>query len=1132
MKKLLLSFVCLAFAAMSGAQELKRVSISNATTNSYNSASENAAKAIDGNYDTYWHSVWSSSTVFPVTFQITLAEDSYVDIVRYVPRRDQRNGAWGEVKVECRVFKSESTTEREWITLGTYNLGQSGNSYDFEIGQVCKNIKFTINDGYGGWATAAEIEAYVYDNSELDLFSAYFEDDLFTVLKPEVTSSEGIENATVKALVDNLLADKEGYKKFRVAEYEPYRTLSSLQNETKTKNQYNQWENPTGIYLKTGESCYVAVSGMGSDKAGLKIKNWVANEDGSTYSLRNGLNKITATTEGNVFVDYYTNNFESAPNVKIHFINAPVRGYWDQQTMTNNDWKQMLSKLPNDNSIIIVRSEHAQLAYPVSAWKTYCPENVDSLMTLYQQVQWACRDLMGWEKYGRQNKNRQLYYATTYGFMAAGSQGAYCNVSSLSAIMAPDSKKFDFWGVGHEWGHNNQIEPGFHWPGCGETTNNIYASWAQLHFTGNRSYLRLEDEGSGVGEYSGMRGGRMQTYFEEGVRKGVQWQLQDGPDYHGATPDTKSVPEYDYNGNLTGRMVTTTSRNYDHFVKLVPFWQLNLWGTLAGKCPDIIPMVIEGIRTTPNYGSTYKSAGLQQMNWMKLACDSSKINLLPFFEKAGMLKPIKAYIEDYGAGWSMISEDMITSLKAHVSEKGYPDFTEEINYINGHNFHIYRDNLQLSVPSTLNTGCTYSNGKVKVLHSQVKNAVAFETYNKAGELIRITMYGLGSNDAHDHTYVLYPGSSNESEAASYIMAVGYDGTRQKIYAKDNYQKALEANKFYTIVSQGRGNALSCGANTAININGNITWDLQRAALSNSANFVWYIEKSDDGKTYLYNPQSDSYFTGTSNAKTTELCSKSKAPYFEAALVNESENTYTFNMNGSGQYINSYSPTETGLWSGGSSDANNIWKVTEVKTAEVSIPTAGYYAGCYPFAVSLPEGMKAFVVGETVKRTYEGVEYQYLVLDEIEGSVVPARMPVILTGTPSTKYNVTLLAEDNTSVATPNILKGTTLKLNGISKGTGIYAVSVSSVAATTAKMVVSTNSTSVPSNRAYLFISDVDNASTVYLQTREWTTGVEDVLGEDSAKDAVLYELNGTRADKLQKGRIYVTTDGKTILVK
>ena len=268
----------------------------------------------------------------------------------------------------------------------------------------------------------------------------------------------------------------------------------------------------------------------------------------------------------------------------------------------------------------------------------------------------------------------------------------------------------------------------------------------------------------------------MQTYFEEALRKGVQWQLQDGPDYHGATPNTKTVEGYDYDGNPTGQ-VTTTSRNYDHFVKLVPFWQLNLWGTLAGKCPEIIPMVIEGIRTTDNYGSIYNTNGKQQVNWMKLACDSAKLNLLPFFEKAGMLKPIDAYIEDYGAGWNKISEAMINTLKAHVESKEYPDFTEEINYINAHNMHIYRDNQKLSVPSTLGEGCEPLVGKVKVDHTKVKNAVAFETYNSAGELIRITMYGLGSDDAHSYTQVLYPAG------AAYIMAVGYDGTREKIYEK-------------------------------------------------------------------------------------------------------------------------------------------------------------------------------------------------------------------------------------------------------------------------------------------------------------------------------------------------------------
>lgn len=1121
MKKSFLLLLCVFLAIVADAQVLKKVSIKSASASSVNSTSENAAKAIDGNYDTFWHSVWSGGqTSFPVTFTITMPEEVHLDIVRYVPRQGNSNGNWGNVEVLYR----NSETGTKYVSLGTYNLNNSSNSHDFEIGMPVKYVRFSIKNGQGGWATASEIEAYQFDNTKLEAFKPYFEDDLFTTLKPEITSSEGIEDTDVKALVDNLLNDKE-YENFRIAEFEPYENPYSLQAELKIKAPYCLWENPSGIYLKKGETCYVTMSGAGTDPVGLTIKNWVDNETETTYSLRNGLNKITAGSDGNVFVNYYTDNYKNAPNVKLHFINAPVRGYWDQQTMTNEDWKKMLGKLKSDNSVIIVRSEHAQLAYPVSAWKQHCPTNVDSLMTLYQQVQWAVRDILGLNKYGRQKKNRQLFYATTYNFMAATGHGAYCNVNSLGAIMTPNSKRFDFWGVGHEWGHNNQVN-GFHWSGCGETTNNITASWAQLHFTGNRSYLRLEDENSGIDEYSGMRGGRMQTYFEEGLRKGVQWQLQDGPDYHGTTPNTQTVPGYDYNGNSIGQ-VTTTSRNYDHFVKLSPFWQLNLWGTLAGKCPDIIPMVHEGIRNINNYTSTYNTNGKQQINWMKLACDSAKIDLLPFFEKAGMLKPINAYIEDYGAGWNKISATMINNLKKHVASKGYPAFTEEINYINGHNFHIYRDNLKLSVPSTLGTGCTYSNGKVKVLHSQVKNAVAFETYNSAGELIRITMYGLGSNDAHDHTYVLYPGSSEESKAASYIMAVGYDGTRQKIYEKYNYQKALEGNKFYTIVSKGKGGALGCGSGTSISTDGNITWNLQRASLSTSANFVWFLEKRD-GKTYLYNPQSDSYFTGTANSVTMELCPKSKAPYFDATIVSESENTYTFNMNSSGQYMNSHTNTNTGLWSGGSSDVNNIWKVEEVKTINLTIQNTGYYNACCPFAIEIPESIQAYVVGEVVNATYEGEEFSYAVLDKVSGNIVPARMPVILMANPGS-YTATLIAEDSTPHTTPNILKGSTLKLTGLTKGTIMSVISASTDAGSTG-MMKPTTGTTVAANRAYLLNTDFNNAAQVYLQTRDVITDINDINATE--KNVTYYELNGTRATKLQGGRIYITSTGKRILVK
>lgn len=1127
MKKLLLTVISVALSAVSMAQDLKPVKISSASASSYNSTGENAAKAIDGDHNTFWHSKWQNGTTqFPVEFQITMSGETMVDIVRYVPRKDQPNGAWGNVEVQ---YMGLVSTNNEWVTLGTFNLAERQQSYDFEIGKKFKYVKFIIKNGYGNFATAAEVEAYTVDNTKYNAFKAYFQDDMLTELLPEITSSEGIQDADLKQLVDNLLADKEGYKKFRVAEYEPYRTLGSLQSELKTKNQYNQWENPTGIYLKSGESCYVVLGGAENESVGLKIKNWVQNEDGSSYSLRRGLNKITATTEGNVFVDYYTDNYKTASNAKVHFINAPVRGYWDQQTMTNADWKQMLSKLPNDNSIIIVRSEHAQVAYPVSAWKQYCPENVDSVMTMYQQVQWAERDIMGLNKYNRQCKNRMLFYATNYGFMAAGAHGSYCNVGSLGGIMKPDSKSFDFWGVGHEWGHNNQIEPGFHWSGLGETSNNVYASWAQLHFSGNRQSLRLEDENSGIDEYSGMRGGRMQTYFEEGLRKGVQWQLQDGPDYHGTTPETKTVKGYDYKGAYIG-MVETTSRNYDHFVKLVPFWQLNLWGTLAGKCPDIIPMVIEGIRTTDDYGSKYSTNGRQQINWMKLACDSAKINLLPFFEKAGMLKPINAYIEDYGAGWNIITEGMIKSLKNYVAQKGYPDFTEEINYINAHNYKIYRDNLKLEVPSTIGSGCTMNGNKVRVNHSSVKNAVAFETYNSSDELIRITMYGLGSDDSHSYTMVLYPSSTEESDAAAYIIAVGYDGTRKKVYAKSNLKKGLTANRFYTIESTNRGNALSCGTGTSINQSGEISWKLLREAKASSANVIWYLE-SDGDNTYLYNPQSNSYFTGIAEKEVTSLCAKKDAPAWTLVSVDENKGTYTINMSGTNQYVNAYNETKTGLWSGGASDANNIWRIEQVKSVTVNIPAAGYYSGCYPFALELPDGIKAYFIAETKTMEYDGTNYDYAVLDLIEGNTVPAYMPVIYAGN-SGNHTVTLKPDYDFKLTADNKLYGTTLKKTGFGKGVALVNIYETEAAGAKAYIGSWYNQTEVPANSSYLLKSEVDGKSRLYLQTREVLTGIGDIKEDATGTGEVFYELDGKRASKLQNGRVYVTSNGKTILIR
>ena len=1053
MKKLLFAFICLLFVSVAEAQEMTKVTIASVSAPQNNNTTESAAKVIDGDYSNFWHSPWQSgNTTFPVTMTLTLSEEALIDVVRYVPRQDSDNGRWEKVEVLC------STTPYGYTSLGTYDLSGKYGDVDFAIGERCKYIQFKIEKGQGGWATAAEIEAYTFDRAKENIFKKYFADDLFTELKSGITSSNGITDADVKALVDNLLAYGDGYKKFRVAEYEPYRPVSSLQKELKTSSQYNKWENPTGVYLKPGEACYAMVSGIKGESVGIKIKNWVVEEGQSSYPLHNGLNYIEATTEGNLFVDYYTDNYQTAGKVKIHFINAPVRGYWDQETMTNADWQEILGKFTasNDSTIIIARSKHGQVAYPVFAWKRYCPENIDGLMTLYQQVQWAERDIMGLEKFNRQTKNRQLYYATKYGFMAAGGDGSYCNVANLSAIMIPDSKVFDFWGVGHEWGHNNQITPGFKWTGCGETTNNIYASWAQFHFTGKPSELRLENEYCGVGDYSGMRGGRMQAYLEEGVRKGVQWQLQDGPDYHGSIPEIKNVIGKDADGGDIG-MVTTSLRNYDHFVKLVPFWQLNLWGTSAGKCPDIIPMVIEKIRTTDNYAATYNTNGKEQINWMKMACDVSEINLLPFFEKAGMLKPINAYIADYSNGWNVITQQMIDELKSYVKEQEYREFTEEINYINGHNYTTYRDKKELSVPSTLGSGCELSGDKVKVQHSYVQNAVAFETYNNNDELVRITMYGLGSDDDHSYTMVLYPQSVDEDDAAAYIMAVGYDGERKKIYEKVNVRNDIT---FCTITSINKGNALTCGSNTTVDANGNITWDFNRASQSTSYNFIWQLEERG-GKIYLYNPQSDSYFAGENSSRVTKLSDKSSAHSWDILCIDDN-GTYIFNKEGTDQFMNSYDHAVTGLYGGGASDRNNLWKVEEIKSINVTIGSSGYMTACYPFAVEMPEGVDAYVITGT--ETNKGKKSA--LMNKIKGRIIPARMPVLLNAAQGT-YTFSLVADDATPYTTPNILKGTTLKRTGVQSGTTMWNIAQEGVLSLS-------NYDYIPANKAYLLSADID----------------------------------------------------------
>lgn len=286
----------------------------------------------------------------------------------------------------------------------------------------------------------------------------------------------------------------------------------------------------------------------------------------------------------------------------------------------------------------------------------------------------------------------------------------------------------------------------------------------------------LEKNLRGIHEYKKMNGERFQCYLEEGVRQGKKWMAQEGPDYFGDKLKDCTVQDEDYQGEKSGKE-TVSWKNYDHFVRVVPMWQLLLYTQEAGKAKDTYGKVKEGIRTYPNEEEL--TDGQLQIKFMRSFCDSAQINFQPFFEKAGMLKPYNHYFRDYGDYWVKISQAMIDELNTYIAAKGYPEADKMMNYINCYNWKVFRDGAKL-VPNKVNVGCTKHENLVRIENAAWKNVVEYETYNARGKLLRISMLGLGNTEpgkTQTYTEVLWP------EESAYIMAVGYDGQRVKCYQK-------------------------------------------------------------------------------------------------------------------------------------------------------------------------------------------------------------------------------------------------------------------------------------------------------------------------------------------------------------
>lgn len=208
------------------------------------------------------------------------------------------------------------------------------------------------------------------------------------------------------------------------------------------------------------------------------------------------------------------------------------------------------------------------------------------------------------------------------------------------------------------------------------------------------------------------------------------------------------------------------------------------------------------------------------------------------------------------------------------------------------------------------------------------------------------------------------------------------------------------------------------------------------------------------------------------------------------------------------------------------DKGNWWSFKKVTTIPVTIGATGWASMALPFAVSLPEGVTAYIATDC--------KNDVLTLSEVKG-IIPANTGFLLTGAANT-YNLTITTGEAANVE-GNLLKGATCKRLGFAEGE-TFGLGVSGDKAVFMKNALKDEAKGskgyVPANKAYILITVLDQASQAASMLQfnfgGEATGIDGVVADD-AKETIYYDLNGRRVLYPTQG-VYVTNTGKKVFIR
>lgn len=663
--------------------------------------------------------------------------------------------------------------DSDWTPCGNFDVSATSPSYvkiDVNLAQVSKfKLQLERSDVTPYNVSFAEFECYQKaEGGDYDLQSdkKYFADDVFSKLE-ETTTIDDIAKIThpmVKAIAKELL-DGTYSTEFRSRTYSSCKNPQTVGDEL-TIGKRSICDNPTGIFFKNGKKYIVFVGDeLGNDELKLYIKDWRENGGNQTIALSSGLNIIEVATDGVGYIQYWTDTDLEIPNqVNVHFCYGIELGFWDVRAGHDNEyWKTMLQNAVNTaakegivNAMMDVCGEKVQLVNKVDAFNFYCPNDIESVMKMHDELMTIEYTVMGLVKNNAVPKNRMLGVRSWGG--SPNWNGTCANYpNNEEPMLNPDAMRNNIWVFGHEFGHGNQVQQ-MKGAGWAEVTNNIYAQHCM--YLMNNKQCRLEHT----------------TFKRQGYNDAVY-----GDRFNAYLNDVlvKDKPYFTHEGELVDDPEKGEYYSSDPFTSLAPLWQLSLFymfteGAIWYKPDfwgDVHWAAIQNVE-----GTSFDNHGQRYCGFMKRAMDAANMNLTDFFVKMGLLREINFKVGDYGPAKQItITKEMVDEVKAYGDGKPQPA-TPVINYISGNTVEIYRQGLAMS--GTYNQGITDGENSKTISHSVWKNAVAFETYDADGKMIEVCIAGTGCID-NSSTYVRYP------EGAAYVMAVSWDGKRELVCGTKN-----------------------------------------------------------------------------------------------------------------------------------------------------------------------------------------------------------------------------------------------------------------------------------------------------------------------------------------------------------